>query len=263
MKQFLLILLCINCIIISEPTKAADIDYKNTLVATAERNTNGKFGIYIRTKKKQGWLKTVTISVDDKQQLHPSIVQNLQGDIFVAWSRFNGTNGRICTRYYSSDDKKWSSIKVLDSKTTSDIAPTLGIDKKNRVWLAYSGTSDNGDDIYLARWLSGSWSKSEMVNSIDESPDIQPQFIYGSKREILLTWRGFYQGNYINYFSALENDVWTIEKRASSSKINRKEDNHQENLILEITNSLPIASQVAIWDMKSQRPVSITIRNRK
>jgi hypothetical protein len=232
----------------------ASADSPDLVIVSSEPDAKGTYGIYLRHRSDGKWTKATEISVNDQQQLHPTIAQNKNGDTLVAWTQFSETNGTICSRFFSNGIRQ--TVQKLETDTSSDIAPSLALSPSGTIWLSYSGTGTNGDEIYLTRWLGTGWDTPFQVNNIDTSPDIQPEFSYDESGRLQVLWKGFYKGSYVRYVSTLANGNWSVEKRLQQALKREEGQISEEKHIADIFKSLHLGSQAAVLAVNEKFPIA-------
>lgn len=229
-------------------------------VVSSERGTDGVYGIYFISKNSEGWSPRVTISVNDQQQIHPTLMRNNDnGDMMLAWTRFSGSNGRIYSRFFSSVENVWYPVQSLSTETTSDMWPSLAMDEFGTIWLAFSGSESSGDDIYVSRWTGKGWSAPAMVNRKDNSPDVKPAFEYSASGRLRLVWKGFSEGGYVNFGSDLLNGQWSVEQQLAANRQNRAVSVKKQSNLGDAYMKLPIGSQAAIIDSRESQSLAIPV----
>ncbi len=237
----------------------------DAILVWAQRNPDATFSINMTAREKQNQVRRLTLSNNTQPEAAPVVISDERGNIWVAWTRLAGMSGTIHSRFFSGADGQWRTEEVVKTATSSDLAPSLGIDDAGTVWLAFSGSGRFGDDIYICRWNGSAWDVPFQVNRENTTPDILPVFAVDAKRRLVLFWKGLRQGGYRTLRSVLVRGVWSKEEliplaekqRMMNTQAQKNEGGHADPLL---APPFVPPDQSAIWRGNKQQQVSIRIQ---
>ncbi len=167
------------------------------------------------------WNDPVKITDNNADNLHPVVDIATDGTKWLFWSAVRPDG--ISIEYAVTSDGVWSEPIKIEMEQATAITPSILLEKKNRLWLVWAGNDGGNDEIYASRFINEQWSVPEVVNSVNEVPDVKPTIGYNDRGEIEVRWTGFRSSSsngssYVHLFSTYSTDGWAAEQQVEDEE---------------------------------------------
>ncbi|MBI5180689.1 MAG: exo-alpha-sialidase [Nitrospirae bacterium] len=179
---------------------AVALDKNSTAYAVWEDDRDGKSRIYFakREAKKDSFTMNIPV-VSDKniEQFGPAIAVNKKSEIYIAWhDNRNGNNDIFIAKSRDSGKSFEKPVRVDDTGNNQNdqIYPTIAVDNKNNVYIAWYDYRHENSDIYFAKSNDNgkTFSKNIKVNFGEDergkTGQNSPSIGRDSNGNIYLTW---------------------------------------------------------------------------
>lgn len=132
------------------------VDNKNNLYVAWESLEYNNFSIKIAFYNKEKWSKPIVVSSNEYKNFRPSIVVDKKNNIWVAWDGYKENKGYdIFLRRIDSHSNKMSDIIQVTRHPAYDQAPSLAVDSKNRIWIAFhSNRAETNTGYDIIKWTT-------------------------------------------------------------------------------------------------------------
>lgn len=168
--------------------------------------------LYFATQREGKWSEPVKITDDNADNLHPCLDRGSDGKNWLVWTAIE--QGGYEVRYAVEADGKWSDPQTLPTGLPSNIAPTVIVDVSDIPWVVWSGNNGiTNDEIYYTRYIDGKWQKPQLVNVVNDVPDVLPVISVNQKGKYLVNWDGYRDGMYRKLQAVWNGNGWGPEKR--------------------------------------------------
>lgn len=171
-------------------------------------DTSGsEHAIFISRRSGETWNDPQKISANDGVNVVPAVVSTTGEDLMVVWSSFSG--GQAQLRYRQVVDGRLTEEKEYYTGLSSNMAPSLGIDKSGRIWLVWAGFNGISDEIYYSTWNGSSFAAGTAMTGND-IPDIQPVLGIDQTNGLpWVQWLQYSESGYVKYESTWDGRAWT------------------------------------------------------
>jgi hypothetical protein len=112
-------------------------------------------------------------------------------------------------RYAISTEDGWERSEDLASELKKNLAPSVVIDSKDRVWVVWSANDGGFDDILTVYYQNGSWSEPVRVNAANDIPDVLPTVELDPEGNPVINWQMLADGKYITVTSRWTGSEWS------------------------------------------------------
>lgn len=163
------------------------------------------------------WSEPRQLQINRGLHVTPSIAVDREKNIWIIW--IEQTTEENILRYAIVRKGKTETGRVGSVGGEESFAPAIIIDYHNVPWIAWSGVTGKLADIYASRWNGSGWEEKQMVNKVNETPDITPILGLHEKRSLWLSWFGFSEAhNFVQYHAQQVDGKWRVDKTTSPSK---------------------------------------------
>jgi hypothetical protein len=141
------------------------------------------------------WTTAVTLTASGQDSFVPLGGNNPNGDLILAWSRYNGSNWIIEAANLPSGGS-WSSTVDLSATGGDAIQPIVSIDSSGNavaVWYRFDGSNWI---IQAASFVSGSWSSSVDLTATGQDA-FEGNVVVDSSGNATAIWTRFDGSNYV------------------------------------------------------------------
>jgi len=158
--------------------------------------------LYYKTSSDYGstWSGDTQLTTNPGFDVSPSIIQALEGYIWVVWASDRFGNYDIFYKTSSDYGSTWSPDTRITTNSSSDQSPSVTQDPEGRMWVVWCRTvGGNSDIFYKTSFDYGlNWS-SETQLTTDPGWDLTPSITQAVDGSIWVAWTSHRTGNY---------DVW-------------------------------------------------------
>jgi hypothetical protein len=178
------------------------VDAAGVLYMVWRDGRNGNADIYFAKSADGGKSFTKNVRINDDRgvayQGNPAIAVDRDGTLYVVWSD-NRTGGEDDDIFFTMSRNKGGSftrnMKLNDDAPKGPQShPTIGIDGKGRVYVAWEDFRNGQPDIYFTRSLDGgkSFAANRRVNDDPgAAPQISPSIAFAGGDQVLIAWSDF------------------------------------------------------------------------
>lgn len=204
----------ISCCWICGASSTAVAAEATAYLVWGERDIHQKYRIHFSRYAGRNWSSPLLLSDGQNEEILPTVGSDTHNTIWVAWSELRGVRGVI--RYRVSSGEVWNEAEYLETRTISDLAPSIAVDAAGVTWMVYSGSDGTQDDIFAVRWLGDRWSSPEMVHPGNGAPDILPRISIHTDGHPVVSWQGFTGSRYQTLCSQWIDGAWSAPQAAAS-----------------------------------------------
>lgn len=186
--------------------------------------------IFLATYNKGKWGKTIAVTDDNADNLHPAVDQTVDGTRWIVWTAIEDGAYSIFAR--SVKGEQLGEVKMVSRELTGNIYPTVIVDRFDTVWVIWSGHGAN-DDIFYSRLVAGKWQQPLPLHSANQVPDIQPSVALTDEGMPVVRWRRFIDGSYREIESYWLGRKWSAPRAVQSGdKMRQKQDDRAWEMVL-------------------------------
>ena len=167
----------------------------------AEDGINGS-QIYMSQHKNGAWQPAEKIVDDNNLNILPAIGSDAKGQHIAVWSMVDGAKSIL--EYSIKRGNSWTKPAVLADQMTTNLAPIEVFDSNDVCWVFWSANDGGDDDIYVSKFIKGSWSAPERVNEDNDTPDILPEAGLDDNGNIWVSWQQLQEDGYVEVSSSFE-----------------------------------------------------------
>lgn len=168
----------------------------------------------------------------------PSIIQDMNGTLWIAWGSDRGGNQEIFYKISSDGESSWSEAHFLTTHPDPDRSPSITQTMDGRIWVTWSSYRTGYSEIFYKTYNGTSWSNAtQLTNStdIDTSSSILQTFdgtiwVFWSSCEDQINAEAdiFYKYSYdngaswsdrIQFTTDANEDTWPSTTQTRDSKI--------------------------------------------
>ncbi|GAB4332533.1 MAG: hypothetical protein Kow0089_00440 [Desulfobulbaceae bacterium] len=153
--------------------------------------------IFFSRYAKKGWVNPVRLSDADEMVFLPGVASGTDNRIWAAWSRLDTRKKTAYLEYAMYDGSSWRQPERIRTGLKDCRAVTVMVDRDNIPWLAWEGIEKKYTDIFVSRWSDGKWSPARRVHVPNAVPDIEPALSLDAFGRLVLAWRTFSDGRYV------------------------------------------------------------------
>lgn len=158
------------------------------------------------------------ISRSDEHADWPSSAFAPNGDLWVAWSAYDGRGSdEIRARRRVGD--RWDEVATVSPRAGDYLQTALAIQPDGRVWIAWAAQAGGNFDIYARSWLDGRWDPAARLTT-DPQPDIHHRLASDSKGNLHLVWQSFRTGDANIYLKTYDGRRWSAPVPITSHEAN-------------------------------------------
>lgn len=169
--------------------------------------SGSEHAVFISRQAGDAWEKPQKVSANEGVNVVPAVVHTSGEDLMVVWSNYTGTQAQL--RYRQLKDGQWTEEKEYYTGLSSNLAPSVSIDGKGKLWLAWVGFNGISDDIYYTTWNGTAFASAKAITANDV-PDIQPVLgIDEASGEPWVQWLQYSAKGYMKYESSWIGSAWT------------------------------------------------------
>ena len=162
--------------------------------------------------------QVIEISGGDEHADWPSAAFAPNGDLWVAWSAYDGKGSdRILLRRRSGF--QWQETLTVTPRSGDYLKTALAIQPDGRVWVVWGAQSDGNFDLYARSWHEGSWTPVSRLTT-DSEPDIHHRLVTDSKGRLHLVWQSFRTGDANIYLKKYDGQRWSAALAVTSHEAN-------------------------------------------
>lgn len=203
----------------------------------------GEHMFIVRNRNNNVALETKQFFSDGPVNSPPVVVFDNKKRYFVVWTIRKHDSVQLAFRLI--DGNRVKQPNFINPPLRYTMAPHMAVDPSGVIWLTFSGSNSNDDDIYVSSWSDGEWAPPQQVNTDDDLPDVLPVIGVGRTGEVWVRWHSFDGDRYRQYYSSWNGVKWSPEQA-------RK----MPDTIYELANArLKVANMTA---KKSSHPESIS-----
>jgi len=151
-------------------------------ISQAEPESPEKDSLYYKTSHDGGttWSNAVQLEpTSTSNDRSPSIIQDMNGTLWIAWGSDRGGNQEILYKNSSDGGSSWSEAQFLTTHPEPDRSPSITQTMDGRIWVTWSSYRTGYSEIFYKTYNGTSWSNAtQLTNStyIDTSPSILQTF---------------------------------------------------------------------------------------
>ena len=148
------------------------------------------------------WQTYAIISTESTEHsLVPSIAVDDKNNIFITWEDMTnfdgcGTDQDIFFKFWNATSMSWTTTEVVSTESTSfSIDPSIGIDDKSNVYIAWYDSSDyegcgTDFDVFYKYWnaTSKDWNTTEVISINSASSSQCPSLAVDVHGNVHITW---------------------------------------------------------------------------
>lgn len=170
--------------------------YGNTLSHTpfskteeAISQTTYDYEIYYKISSDYGatWSNDTQLTTNLSDDIAPSIIQLMNGTIFVVWHSDRTGNTDIFYKTSSDGGALWSNAKQLTTDPNSDRSPSVTQTKDGRIWVAWHSNRLGDNEVIYKVYDGLSWSNHERLTS-NTNEDTGPSILQTLDGTMWLFW---------------------------------------------------------------------------
>ncbi len=182
------------------------------LVWSSDRTGNSE--IFYQTSSDNGlsWGPTVQLTYDARHDNQPSIMQNLNGTIWIVWHRqVVPGNFDIFCKTSSDNGLSWSSEVRLTDHPSWDVGPSITHTENGTVFVVWASYRTGNFDLFYKTY-SLSWS-GEIPLTTNSNWDHNPSIIQDAAGTMWVFWQSDRNGDYKIYYKTSANygASWTSD----------------------------------------------------
>jgi len=152
-----------------------------TFSQTSPSESTEDYEIFYKCSSDGGatWSDDVQFTDNAVHDLNPSIIQTVNGTLWIFWQSNMTGNQEIFYTTSSDDGSSWSEAQGLTVDSNPDRAPSAIQTVDGRIWVAWSSYRTGYFEIFYKTYNGSSWSNAtRLTNStnIDTSPSILQTF---------------------------------------------------------------------------------------
>jgi len=172
--------------------------------------------IFLSAFKNGRWGKTVPITDDNADNLHPAVDQTSNGTRWIAWTAVEDGVYSILARSWRNE--QLGEVMVVSQGLTMNIYPTVIVDRSDTVWIVWSGNAGANDDIFYSRLVDSKWQQPRPVHQANQVPDIRPEVSLNSDGMPVVRWQRFVDGSYHEIESHWLDRAWSVPLTAQKDE---------------------------------------------
>jgi len=148
---------------------------------------------------------------------NPQIITDLQDHVWVFWSGRDNKNEEIYYRVFNQYD--WTPLNTINLQSNfPQINPTITLDGKGFIWLAWSGYDGKDYEIYCKFWNGKEWSKIIGITDNSKKDDSFPCISIVSDDIPIIAWtQSGGEGSQV-CIKYSENNSWSEEIKISPKR---------------------------------------------
>lgn len=159
-----------------------------------------------------------TISNPDRHSDWPSAGFAPNGDLWVAWTEYDGSGSdEIRVRRRSGDG--WGEPMTVSPGPGDYLQTGLAIRPDGQVWVAWAAQVGGNFDLYARAWRAGRWTAVERLTS-DPQSDIHPRLLADARGNLFLVWQSFRSGDSNIYLKTHDGTRWSQTVPITSHEAN-------------------------------------------
>lgn len=138
----------------------------------------------------KAWSTPERLVTNTAENITPAITEGADGTVLLVWIA-RDASGQALLHYLVrfANGKKLQG--QVDTGFTHNYSPTVLIDHRNTLWVAWASDDGTDEDIYVSRFVGRAWTPALRVNTDDDKPDIKPLLIQQPPGEVQVVWSGF------------------------------------------------------------------------
>lgn len=138
------------------------------------------------------WSPDTRLTTDQSADGSPSIMQALDGRIWVVWGSYRTGNSDIYGKTYNGTG--WSFEELLIADPSVDRDPSIMQTSDGTIWLVFASNRTGNRDIYYATSSDNgeTWEESLLPTSDPIVPDSAPSIMQATGGTIWLVWESDY-----------------------------------------------------------------------
>lgn len=171
---------------------------------------DGEHMLFLRHRRNGVWLETKEFFSDGAVNSPPVMVADRQKRNFVVWTLREHDSVRLAFRLIDGD--RVSQPNFINTSFRYSMAPHMTVDPLGVVWLTFSGSNGDDDDIYVSSWSNGEWAPPQQVNTDDDLPDVLPVIGVDRTGGVWIRWHSFDGDRYRQYYSRWNGEQWSPEQ---------------------------------------------------
>ena len=146
----------------------------------------------------------------DVDVAYPALAYDSNGGGWMVWEQSGAFGSRRASEIMVSrqQDDGWSApLPVTSDPPAWNHAPSLAIDGRDRVWVAWSRSTGTDDAVWVTRWDDGRWSSPEEI-SLPGVVSRFPSLASGPNGQIWAAWSGYVENNYELFVRQWDGAAW-------------------------------------------------------
>ena len=147
----------------------------------------------------------------------PKIIIDFNNHAWVFWNGKDKSEEKIFHRRF--DRYNWSPLrKINDENKFPQLSPSIAIDQKGFLWLAWSGYDGQDYEIYCKFWDGKNWSaKTQITHNLGKNHLFPSLSVVADDFPIVAWTQSGEEGSHI-YIKYLEDDSWSKSIKISSTQ---------------------------------------------
>lgn len=177
----------------------------------------GNYDLFYKSSSDGGlnWSDKTPLTTDLNDDKHPTIIQALDGKIWVVWASNRTVIDDLFYKTSSDGGLTWSVEEQLTTASTGDTFPSIMQTEDGDIWVAWQA-SNFQVDIHYKVYNGSSWSpESKLTWLMDE--DIMPSLFQAWNGTIWLVWASDKLGNFDIYYKFVIVDLAIYNVTTSSN----------------------------------------------
>jgi len=131
------------------------------------------------------WSPTKKLTIDQHDDMTPSITTTADGNIWVVWSSNRDENLEIYYKIYNGSS--WSPDTRLTTDPSKDEFPSVTEDNDGDIWVVWSSNRTGYSEIHYRIYNGSSWQPCGQLTS-DREKDWDPSIMQAQNGTIWIVW---------------------------------------------------------------------------
>ena len=151
--------------------------------------TTYDYEIYCKTSSDYGatWSNDTQLTENSIDDISPSIVQLMNGTIFVAWQSEGQENADIFCKTSSNGGASWSNATQLTTDSNSDRSPSVTQTQDGRIWVSWHSNRFEDNEVFYKIYDGLSWS-NYVRRTTNTNEDTNPSILQSLDGTMWLFW---------------------------------------------------------------------------
>jgi hypothetical protein len=156
-------------------------------------------------------------ALDPGIDLHPVLVQDRGGTLWVAWESSRDVDRNIYVASFSGSS--WSSPQRVTPSDDDEVTPSVAVDSLGRRWVLYTRRGDEKAEIWAHYHNGSQWIESGPVSG-NQSHAYHPSAAVDGDGNLWVAWHTTDGGNGDIFVSSFDGSNWEAPMQLTSSSEN-------------------------------------------